>query len=440
MPSPSAPTASWSPPPAATAWSRVWRRATGAVRTQVSPFKGNIFAMAFHPESKTLFVGGADPNAVKQITVEDADKEVRIFEGHAQPVTCLAVTQDGKMLATGCSDRTIRLWDASSAQSFRTLQGHSEEVRPWPSAQRRSTPGVRQHGSDRPPVGPGPGRAVREFAGHEGAVWSAVFSPDGKKAASGGADKLVHVWDVASTRELNKLTGHKLPVTAVLYSPDGKSHPVVQRRQDPETVGQQHRPGSPVLRRPHRRGHVGGVQSRRRAHRLRLGRPLPAGLGDSHGQGTAGAHRSSLGGQQRGLEPRRQAPGLAAAAIRRSRSGTPAPSRWSARWRATRPRSAPSPSVPTASGWPRAAAISWCWSGTPRPTCSPPVCRPFQRGQHGRLQPRRPHAGLGRQRPGRQALGRPDPAGDPQLSRPQELGQLGGLQQRRPFPALGQRG
>jgi hypothetical protein len=66
-----------------------------------------------------------------------------------------------------------------------------------------------------------PASASRPFAGHTGHVLCLAFSPDGRRALSGGEDNTVRPWDVATGRELRRLEGHTGPVQSVAVAPDG---------------------------------------------------------------------------------------------------------------------------------------------------------------------------------------------------------------------------
>ena len=135
--------------------------------------------------------------------------------GHTGPVDSVAFSPDGKTLATGSADGTVRLWDVAT------------------------------HRPDR-----------RALTGHTGPVTSVAFSPDGKTLASGSADGTVRLWDVATHRQI----GHP-------HRPHrrGQLGGVQPGRQDPG-----HR-----QRRPHRPAVGCRLPRERGTASVRIGRAVP---------------------------------------------------------------------------------------------------------------------------------------------------------------------
>jgi WD40 repeat protein len=67
------------------------------------------------------------------------------------------------------------------------------------------------------------GDELRPFKGHSGIVWSAAFSPDGTRLATGSSDGNVRIWDVTTREPLITLDASPGIVHAVAFSPDGNT-------------------------------------------------------------------------------------------------------------------------------------------------------------------------------------------------------------------------
>ena len=119
------------------------------------------------------------------------DDSVFTCAGHRRECFSCACSNDGKLLASGSEDGTARVWDATTGDLVRVLEGHGKRT------------GFQQRGGF-------------------GALVSAVaFSPDGASLATGCRDNLVRVFDLATGKIQLQLKGHGAYVSSVEFNVDG---------------------------------------------------------------------------------------------------------------------------------------------------------------------------------------------------------------------------
>ncbi len=181
--------------------------------------------LALDKEGKLLAtVGGQTllyrPGEVKLWSLQDG-KQLASLTGHETVVWAVAISSDGKTLATGGYDGLIRLWDLPGGQPRGELKGHKNWVTDLAfvadtptlvSASEDGTVKIWETQSMQEP---------KTLSGHAGMVRGVVVSPGGKTIASGGIDKTVRLWDREKGEERAKLEGHEGPVWAVTFAADG---------------------------------------------------------------------------------------------------------------------------------------------------------------------------------------------------------------------------
>ena len=195
-------------------------------RTTLKGHSHQVNQIAFSPDGKTLASGSAD----KTIKLWDvaSGTERATLKGHSHSVHQIAFSPNGKTLTSGSADKTIRLWDVATGTEQHTFQVHI----PWrywvPIAYSPDGKTLASGSTDNGlnsirlwDVATGKVQAI--LMGHTFPVDSVAFSPDGKTLASGSGDNTIRLWDLATGKVQAILRGHTFSVWSVAYSPDGKT-------------------------------------------------------------------------------------------------------------------------------------------------------------------------------------------------------------------------
>jgi WD40 repeat protein len=95
----------------------VWQVASGKAVATFKPCERGVCSLAISPDGKTLALGCRDYT----VRLWDLERrtETAVIKGHGGAVHGLDFSPDGKILASGSNDRTVRLWDLASVATAR---------------------------------------------------------------------------------------------------------------------------------------------------------------------------------------------------------------------------------------------------------------------------------------------------------------------------------
>jgi hypothetical protein len=181
----------------------VWDVASGKLEKRIHTRARRAMALVFLPDGKLAAAGGrpgeegdvriydingGTPKNVNGVAVLDGvnDKGVMVKQllDADDEVLCLALSADGKQLASGGCDRLVHVWD---------LSGGYANVKELPSIEN-----------------------------HADWVFGVAFTPDGKRLATASRDKTAKLWDLAAKESILTFPDHQNPVYAVAVKADGK--------------------------------------------------------------------------------------------------------------------------------------------------------------------------------------------------------------------------
>lgn len=206
----------------------LWDAATGQkVRTLKTPGGGeSAGCVAFSRDSKWLVAAGelvpAGFDEILPIWNVATGKRKMTLKGHVNGIFSIAMSPDGKMLATaGCQDGDIILWEFDTGRKLRTLDPKNGRI--WTVAFppddktliSGDEDGMVRHWDVVA------GKELRKFRAHK-EVMSVAIRKDGKLYATAGRDGVVKLWDFAGDKELRSFKPHTDTIARIAFHPDGK--------------------------------------------------------------------------------------------------------------------------------------------------------------------------------------------------------------------------
>jgi WD40 repeat protein len=193
-----------------------------------------VRALALSPDGKRLATGGDDglvrlwDVAAGKLTPAAGAAPLK---GHTDWLLCLAFSPDGKLLASGGYDGTVRVWDLAAGKA-RAVPARAPAPAKAPAADLPAVTAL-AFGPDGKSLAvgcgnaqlllfnPADGKFVRALAGHASAVTGLAFHPSGTVLASAAKDRTLRLWSVANGQPFKALEGHTAWVQGVAFVAHG---------------------------------------------------------------------------------------------------------------------------------------------------------------------------------------------------------------------------
>jgi WD40 repeat protein len=202
---------------------------TGQVKMTLGRQTGAIEGLAWSHDGR--YVASGSQGGTVNVYDTQTGNVIVTYTGHTASVEHIAWSPDGTRIASASYDGTLQVWDAKTGQHRVTYSGHGAPVWEvaWSPDGTRIVSGTGAAGIHGPVTAdnsirvwdPATGQTLLTYTGSTAQAYALAWSPDGKRIASGGDDKLVRVWSATTGETALLYRGHSDIIFHVAWSPDG---------------------------------------------------------------------------------------------------------------------------------------------------------------------------------------------------------------------------
>ncbi|MFB2835692.1 protein kinase domain-containing protein [Floridanema evergladense] len=190
-----------------------------------------VNTIAVSSDGKTI-ASGSDDKSVKLWQLNEG-KEIPTLNGHSDWIYSVAISPDGESLVSGSKDNTVKVWNLKTGQELLNIAGHKSSINSVAISPDNQNIASGSYDNTIKIWNLKTGELSRTFTGHSAPVLSVAFSHNNRILVSGSVDKNVKVWDWQTGKELRSLKGHSGDINSIALSRDGQ---LVASGSDDKTI------------------------------------------------------------------------------------------------------------------------------------------------------------------------------------------------------------